>query len=60
MNSLSPKDSLIAGNSHDEILNGKQSQQDVENSYLLTEMESVSSRVQSPNTSTLNSASSFR
>ena len=45
MNTLSPKDSLITGNSHDNILNGKQSLEDIENSYLLTEMDSNTSRI---------------
>ncbi len=64
----SPKDflttSTLAGISqHDMILNGQKNENhaaDIENSYLLTELDSVTSRTASPNVSVLNTSGNLR
>ena len=60
----SPKDFLSNTATHvsstEEMLAKPTNRNDIENSYLLTELESVTSRVVSPNTSALNTSTNLR
>jgi hypothetical protein len=59
---ISPHELLMStnGNSQDDILGATQKNPDFENSYLLTELASDSSRTISPNTSALNTSQNLR
>jgi 16S rRNA G527 N7-methylase RsmG len=54
----------LFGSSNDDILHtakeGNPNNNDIENSYLLTELESVTSRTVSPNTSVLNTSGNLK